>query len=36
VVFVTTEVAMASALPMEYGPGAIKMVSAGRNAPNRG
>ena len=36
VVFVTTEVAMASALGMAYGPGAIKMVRAGRNAPNRG
>ena len=36
VVLVTTESATASARPIAYGPGAIRMVSMGRNAPNRG
>ncbi len=36
VVFVTTERATASARLIAYGPGAIRMVREGRNAPNRG
>ena len=36
VVVVTTDRATASARSIAYGPGAIRMVSAGRNAPNRG
>ena len=36
VVFVTTAFAIASARLNAYGPGAIRIVRAGRNAPNRG
>ena len=35
-VLVSTLVAAASARSMAYGPGVIRMVSEGRNAPNRG